>query len=159
MRLFLAVGLSIGLVAGAGQGMGQAPAAPGAVPAVRPGARPTPPTRDPNTPGYVTAKELADGAVPPANADGNFILGPTHATAAEMTAQDGVPKGTVSIFTMESKDSKIYPGIARDAGTFGTSDPNDPATALLGRFNRIYGVAGKAEPPSDYHGKYGFILD
>jgi pilus assembly protein CpaC len=41
----------------------------------------------------------------------------------------------------------------------GFADPNDPATALLGRFNRIYGVAGKAEPPSDYHGKYGFILD
>ena len=41
----------------------------------------------------------------------------------------------------------------------GFADPNDPATALLGRFNRIYGVAGKAEPSSDYHGKYGFILD
>jgi pilus assembly protein CpaC len=41
----------------------------------------------------------------------------------------------------------------------GFADPNDPATALLGRFNRIYGVAGKAEPTSDYHGKYGFILD
>jgi len=27
--------------------------------------------------------------------------------------------------------------------------------------NRIYGVAGKpdARPASDYHGKYGFILD
>ena len=41
-------------------------------------ARPTPPTRDPHTPGYVTAKELPDGAVPPADADGNFIIGPTH---------------------------------------------------------------------------------
>src|ERR1700690_2482621 len=28
--------------------------------------RPTPPTRDPLTPGYVAAKELPDGAVPPA---------------------------------------------------------------------------------------------
>jgi pilus assembly protein CpaC len=43
----------------------------------------------------------------------------------------------------------------------GFADPNDPSTALLGRLNRIYGVARKAEPkPSgDYHGKYGFILD
>jgi pilus assembly protein CpaC len=42
----------------------------------------------------------------------------------------------------------------------GFSDPNDQSTALLGRLNRIYGRAGKAEPPpSDYHGKYGFILD
>ena len=40
--------------------------------------RPAPPTRDPNTPGYVTAKELPDGSNPPANADGNFIIGPTH---------------------------------------------------------------------------------
>jgi pilus assembly protein CpaC len=43
----------------------------------------------------------------------------------------------------------------------GFADPNDPSTVLLGRLNQIYGVAGKAEarPASDYHGKYGFILD
>src|SRR6516225_5728653 len=40
--------------------------------------RPTPPTRDPNTPGYVTAKDLPDGTLPPVKTDGNFILGPTH---------------------------------------------------------------------------------
>ena len=34
-----------------------------------------------------------------------------------------------------------------------------PATVLLGRFNRIYGVAGKGEPKITYHGKPGFILD
>ena len=37
------------------------------------------------TPGYVTAKELPDGAVPPPDADGNFIIGPTHNPAPEMT--------------------------------------------------------------------------
>ncbi|HEX3439873.1 MAG TPA: type II and III secretion system protein family protein [Pseudolabrys sp.] len=43
----------------------------------------------------------------------------------------------------------------------GFADPNDPQSALLGRLNRIYGTAGKAEtkPAGDYHGKYGFILD
>jgi pilus assembly protein CpaC len=42
----------------------------------------------------------------------------------------------------------------------GFADPNDQSTALLGRLNRIYGAAGKDEPPrSEYHGKYGFILD
>jgi enterochelin esterase family protein len=91
-------------------------------------ARPTPPTRDPHTPGYVTAKELPDGANPPANVDGNFIIGPTY--AAEMPA-DGVPKGTVIEFTMNSSDSKIYPGIARDANTFGTPDPADPAKLIV----------------------------
>ncbi len=95
-------------------------------------ARPTPPTRDPNTPGYVTAKELADGAVPPANVDGNFILGPTHDAAAESAdGADGVPKGMVIEFTMNSSDSKIYPGIAREANTFGIPDPADPAKLIV----------------------------
>ena len=41
----------------------------------------------------------------------------------------------------------------------GFSDPNDQSTALLGRLNRIYGAGKVDAPPSDYHGKYGFILD
>ncbi len=93
--------------------------------------RPTPPTRDPNTPGYVTAKELPDGTNAPANADGNFILGPTHSPAPEMAVQEGVPHGAVYNFTMESTDSKIYPGIAREPNTFGTADPNDPAKLIV----------------------------
>ena len=64
-------------------------------------------------------------------ADGNFILGPTHNPAPEMTVQEGVPQGTVFNFTMESADSKIYPGIAREPGTFGTADPNDPAKLIV----------------------------
>jgi len=41
----------------------------------------------------------------------------------------------------------------------GFADPSDPAQVLLGRLNRIYGVGGPVEPPDNYHGKYGFILD
>ncbi len=93
--------------------------------------RPTPPTRDPNTPGYVTAKELPDGDVPPADAEGNFIIGPTYNPAPEMTVQEGVPQGTIYNFTMNSVDSKMYPGIARDAGTFGTPDPSDSARLIV----------------------------
>jgi enterochelin esterase-like enzyme len=89
--------------------------------------RPTPPTRDPHTAGYVNAKELPDGEVPSPTADGNFIIGPTHNPAPEMTVHEGVPQGQVFNLTMESKDSKIYPGIAREQGTFGTVDPNNPA--------------------------------
>ena len=77
-------------------------------------ARASPPTRDPNTPGYVAAKELPDGAVPPVDADGNFIIGPTHHRAAEMAVQQGVPQGAVHSLTMNSVDSKFYPGIARE---------------------------------------------
>jgi enterochelin esterase family protein len=111
--------------------------APEAVPAAdtakaqAPTTRPTPPTRDPNTPGYVTAKDLPDGAVPPDDADGNFIIGPTHHRAAEMTEQPGVPQGTVFNLTMKSVDSKIYPGIARDPHTFGTVDPTDPVKLVV----------------------------
>ena len=41
----------------------------------------------------------------------------------------------------------------------GFADPSDPATVLLGRLNRIYGVGGITDPPDNYRGKYGFILD
>ena len=99
--------------------------------AAPPAARPTPPTRDPHTPGYVAATELPDGAVPPANADGNFILGPTHNPAPESLPHEGVPQGAVYEFTMNSAESKIYPGIARDPGTFGTPDPANAARLMV----------------------------
>ncbi|HZE09627.1 MAG TPA: hypothetical protein VE110_12810, partial [Gemmatimonadaceae bacterium] len=89
------------------------------------------PTRDPNTPGFVAAKELPDGSVPPADADGNFIIGPTHTPAFEMIVHEGVARGTVHTFTMRSEDSRIFPGIARDSGTFGTPSPTDPATLVV----------------------------
>src|SRR5436309_1561361 len=63
-------------------------------PATRPARAPAP-ARDPNTPGYVTAKELPDGTIPPSDADGNFIIGPTHKRAPEMTEQADVPHGTI----------------------------------------------------------------
>jgi len=91
--------------------------------------RPQPPTRDPHSAGYVEAKDLPDGTVPPADADGNFVIGPTHPPAAEVATRD--LDGTVYTFTMTSADSKIYPGIARDAGTFGTPDPGDPAKLVV----------------------------
>jgi iron(III)-enterobactin esterase len=93
--------------------------------------RPAPPTRDPNTPGFVAAKQQTDGAVPPANQDGNFILGPTHAPAPETLPQLDVPHGAVSEFVLNSADSKFYPGIVRDPGTFGKPDPNDPAKLII----------------------------
>ncbi|HTK55010.1 MAG TPA: alpha/beta hydrolase-fold protein [Gemmatimonadaceae bacterium] len=90
-----------------------------------------PPTRDPFTPGFVPKKELPDGRVPSPNDDGNFVIGPTHPRAPEMTMQDGAPRGVVHTFTMRSEDSRIYPGIARDSGTFGTVSPTDPATLIV----------------------------
>jgi len=125
MLRLLSVAFLIGVAANPNRAAAQTPPAP-----ARP-ARPAPPTRDPNTAGYVTAKELPDGANAPAKADGNFILGPTHSPAPEMTEQESVPQGTVYTFTMESADSKIYPGIAREANTFARTDPTDPTKLLV----------------------------
>jgi iron(III)-enterobactin esterase len=111
------VGVSFALVTSASPTMAQS--------------RGAPPTRDPKMPGYVSASELPDGTVPSRDANGNFIIGPTHTPAPEMIVTDGMPHGTVYTFTMRSADSKIYPGIARDAGTFGTPDPRDPAKLIV----------------------------
>ena len=73
---------------------------------------PEPPARDPHTEGYVSAKELPDGAVPPPDVDGNFIIGPTHPRAPEMDSEDAsVPHGEIFNLTMKSTDSKIYPAL------------------------------------------------
>ena len=48
-----------------------------------------------------------------------------------MSRNEAVPQGTIYNFTIESKDSKLYPGIARDPGTFGAPDPNDPAKLVV----------------------------
>jgi iron(III)-enterobactin esterase len=127
MFRYLSIAFLIGLIAGVAPAMAQAPAPPAAPRRVRP----TPPTRDPHTPGYVTAKELPDGAVPSPTEDGNFILGPTHNPAPEMTVQEGVPQGTVYEFTMASADSTIYPGIAREPGTVGRPDPANPTKLIV----------------------------
>ena len=89
--------------------------------------RPEAPTRSPPTWGTV----LLDGTNAPAEKDGDFILGPTHVPAPEMTAHAGVPQGRVIVFTMRSDESTLYPGIARTAGTFGAVDPRDPASLLV----------------------------
>jgi len=92
--------------------------------------RPPPPTRAPHSAGYVTAKELSDGSIPPADADGNFIIGPTHNPAPELASEHAL-QGSVVEFTMNSTDSKIFPGIARDPNTFGTPDPTDPTKLIV----------------------------
>jgi enterochelin esterase family protein len=90
-----------------------------------------PPTRDPHTPGYVSATELPDGVNPSPDSNGNFIIGPTHDPAPESTVQANAQQGTVYRFTMDSRDSKNYPGIAREPNTFGTVDPANPANLIV----------------------------
>ena len=136
--LQLPLAFVIGLVAAPAVVRAQNPAPPPPPVAADPGApqparvnRPPAPTRDPQAPGYVAATMLPDGEVPPAAAYGNFVIGPTHTPAPEMTAKDGIPRGTVHTFTMESTASKMYPGIARVPGSRAMADPNDPAKRIV----------------------------
>jgi iron(III)-enterobactin esterase len=46
-------------------------------------------------------------------ADGDFTIGPMYTSAPELVVKDGVPRGVVTQFVMNSEDSKIYPGIAK----------------------------------------------
>ena len=41
----------------------------------------------------------------------------------------------------------------------GFADPSDPSNILLGRLNRIYGIAGRVDPNQQYYGNYGYNLD
>jgi iron(III)-enterobactin esterase len=43
--------------------------------------------------------------------DGNFIIGPNYSPAPELTPHANVPRGAIHEFTMESTESKIYPGL------------------------------------------------
>jgi enterochelin esterase-like enzyme len=94
--------------------------------------RPQPPTRSPDAPGApkFTRLDGKPGAVPPVDAVGNFVIGPDYVPAPETKVVEGVPRGKVQQFTMNSKDSKFFnPGIARDE--FGTVDPNNPKTLIV----------------------------
>ncbi len=107
MRTVTIIGAALLLLVSTGESPAQTPPAQATPPAAPAGERgqapqrtpllPTPPLTAPPTPGT----------------DGNFVIGPPYTPAPELTVRDGVPKGTVREFTMDSKDSKIYPGIAR----------------------------------------------
>src|SRR5258708_35097214 len=62
-----------------------------------------PPTRDPKNPNYPRATELPDGTLPPAGAEGHFIIPPTHNPAPETIANDGVPQDTTTPFTISAR--------------------------------------------------------
>ena len=56
---------------------------------------------------------LTLGATTPLRAETDFIIGPEYRDAPELQVKAGVPKGEVKEFTMHSKDSRIYKGIAK----------------------------------------------
>ena len=55
----------------------------------------------------------------------------------------------------------VHPVVPKDLSrpTDGFVDATDPSGILLGKFNRIYGVASSPDPQRAYYGKPGFIFD
>jgi iron(III)-enterobactin esterase len=50
---------------------------------------------------------------PSSLASSDFVIGPNYTAAPEFAVRDGTPHGVVHAFVMQSRDSKIYPGIKR----------------------------------------------
>lgn len=90
-----------------------------------------PPTRPADAPGAPKWKVIEGaGRNAPADAEGDFLIGPDYVPAPELTPVPGVPQGRVRQFLMKSADSKIYPhAIAREK--FGTPDPGNPRTLIV----------------------------
>jgi iron(III)-enterobactin esterase len=109
----------------------------------------TPPTRPadgPFAPRFT--KVEGKGANAPIDKNGDFVIGPEYVPAPELDRKDGVPRGVVQQFTMESKDSKFYPGIARDV--FGTVDPNNPRSLIVETHPKDYQRAITVYIPAQY---------
>jgi len=93
-------------------------------------ARPTPPTRPADGPGAPSfTKVEGKGANAPIDKNGDFLIGPDYLPARELNRVEDTPQGRVQQFVMDSKDSKFYPGIAREV--FGTVDPNNPKALIV----------------------------
>jgi enterochelin esterase-like enzyme len=92
--------------------------------------------------------EAAPGANPPSTVDGNFLVGPIYVRAAELSVAPGTPQGRVEQFTMDSADSKFYPGIRRNE--FGTVDPNNPKTLIVKTHPAPYRRTVTVYIPSQY---------
>ena len=75
-----------------------------------------------------------------ADGEGDFVIGPDYTNAPELTVRAEIPHGAVHVFTMNSEDSKLYPGIAK----------NQPGTVPYKRQVAVYVpaqyVAGTAAP-------------
>jgi hypothetical protein len=110
-------------------------------------ARPAPPTRPVDGPG--APKFTVAGRNAPVDTEGDYVIGPAYFPAPELTVVEGVPQGTVRQFTMESKDSKIYP-VATAREKFGTVDPNNPKTLIVETHEQPWSRAITVYVPAQY---------
>jgi len=68
--------------------------------------------------------------------DGEYVIGPTYTNAPEITYKDGVPKGQIYQFVMNSADSKIFPGAPARGGRNGAG--NNGAVVPFDRHVTVY---------------------
>jgi iron(III)-enterobactin esterase len=92
--------------------------------------------------------EASPGSNPPPKADGDFLIGPIYKPAPELDVSPGVPQGTVQQFSLESTNSRFYPGIARTAA--GTADPNNPRKLIVDTHPAPYTRTVTVYIPSQY---------
>ncbi|MDB4810058.1 alpha/beta hydrolase-fold protein [bacterium] len=89
-----------------------------------------PPVRLLDGPSAPPFKILQGGESPAMDAYENYVIGPDYVSAPENRVSDGVPRGTVKQFTIDSRQTKIFnPGIARKE--FGSVDPANPNTLIV----------------------------
>jgi enterochelin esterase-like enzyme len=77
-------------------------------PGARAGRNPGPPATDADKAEMATLMDLPTYAG--GLGDGDYSVGPDYAPSPEQTPRDGVPKGKVIHFEMDSSESKFYPG-------------------------------------------------
>ena len=77
-----------------------------------------PGSRDPQTPPALIVNPPADAVAvakhPPLDGTGNFTIAPTStwADVPAMTTPENIPRGTVTMFTMRSEETRMFPGVA-----------------------------------------------
>jgi iron(III)-enterobactin esterase len=126
-------------------------AADAPAPAPKQVAKTQPPTRPFDAPGApkFTRLDGKPGANPPADVDGDFLVGPDYKVSPEMKVVEGVPQGKVQQFVMHSQDCQRFnPGIARKV--FGTPDPNNPKTLIVETHNIDYNRTITVYIPAQY---------
>jgi len=84
----------------------------------------------------------------PADRNGDFLVGPDYLPAPELRVVTDVPAGAVRQFTMDSKDSRRYPGLARDVS--GTVDPDNPRALIVATHAKEWQRAITVYIPSQY---------
>jgi enterochelin esterase family protein len=113
LRLVAAISFLLSVAGAAAAETSPAAPAPTTPASVTP-AQTTPPATTPKAGQKAPPRPISLVASPAQTTDNvEFVIGPDYAYAPELKVRDEVPKGKILEFTMNSEDSKIYPGIAR----------------------------------------------